>query len=171
MASNDDSNSNSKLNQVKQAIAEQVAIDSTIKTASPLEVTEDDVVEQKDQRVELVRDIAHMVTATGQFKDLVFQVTNLDHPVHAMSVVHDGTEIEILRSMGLSKTLYDTYIGINTPMSGLAGHMKARMGILYPGMGADLHPRSILGAGISGAPRESKQSKGLRDRLDSIMSG
>lgn len=171
MSSKGDSNSTSKVEQIKQAIVEQHATDSIIGSVTGITVVDDDDVEQKDQRVELVRDIAQMVTATGQFKELIFQVTNLDHPVHAMSVVHDGTEIEILRSMGLSKILYDTYIGIDTPMSGLGGHMKARMGIMYPGIGADSHPRNILGAGISGAPRESKQSKGLRDRLDSIMSG
>lgn len=163
MSSNDDSNS--KIEQVKAEMMKRGATDQI------LNVVDDDTVEQKDQRVELVRDIAHMVTATGEFKELVFQVTNLDHPIHAMSVVHDGTEIEILRSMGLSKSLYDVYIGIETPMSGLAGHMKSRMGILYPGPSADLHPRYILGAGISGAPRESKQSRSLRDRLDNIMSG
>ena len=163
MSSNDDSDS--KIEQVKAEMMKRGAVDQI------LNVVDDDTVEQKDQRVELVRDIAHMLTATGEFKELIFQTTNLDHPIHAMSVVHDGTEIQILRSMGLSKTLYDTYIGIDTPMSGLAGHMKSRMGILYPGMGQDLHPRAILGAGISGAPRESKQSRSLRDRLDSIMSG
>jgi len=165
MSSNDDPNSNSKIEQVKAEMVKRGA------TEQILNVVEDDTVEQKDQRVELVRDIAHMLTATGEFKELIFQVTNLDHPIHAMSVVHDGTEIEILRSMGLSESLYETYIGINTPMSGLGGHMKSRMGILYPGMGQDLHPRSILGAGISGAPRESKRSRSLRDQLDSIMSG
>lgn len=166
MSSKDDSNTTSKIEQVKQAIIESHAASGIV-----AEVVDDDTVEQKDQRVELVRDISHMALATGKFKDLIFQVTNLDHPVHAMSVVHDGTEIEMLRSMGLSKPLYDVYIGINTPMSGLAGHMKARMGMLYPGIAQDLHPRAILGAGISGAPRESKQSRSLRDRLDSIMSG
>ena len=166
MASNDDpEKSSSKIEQVKQAIVESYG------SKTLTEVVDDDSVEQKDPRVELVRDISHMALATGNFKDLIFQTTNLDHPVHAMSVVHDGTEIEMLRSMGLSKTLYDVYIGIDTPMSGLAGHMKARMGILYPGIGQDLHPRALLGAGISGAPKESKQSRSLRDRLDSIMSG
>jgi hypothetical protein len=165
MSSKDEVQSISKIEQVKQAIMFAHA------TAGAPEIAEDESIDQKDPRVELVRDISHMALATGQFKELVFQVTNFDHPIHAMSVVHDGTEIELLRSMGLSKNLYDTFIGINKPMSGLAGHMRARMGILYPGMGQDLHPRALLGMGISGAPRESKQSRSLRERLETIMSG
>lgn len=166
MSSDDEQIRISKIEQVKQAI-----IASHMSSGELPEVVDDDTVEQKDQRVELVRDISHMALATGKFKDLIFQTTNLDHPVHAMSVVHDGTEIELLRAMGLSDQLYRIFIGIETPMSGLAGHMRARMGMLYPGIAQDLHPRAILGAGISGAPRESKQSRSLRDRLDSIMSG
>jgi accessory colonization factor AcfC len=58
------------------------------------------------------------------------------------------TDLELLRAMGMSQNVYDILRGNTKYVSGFAGILKTRMGIIYPGgAGVELHPRvAVLGS-------------------------
>lgn len=133
---------------VSQAIAnsssELASFLSDPETFKMLNDAGSDMVELKDPKIELDREIVKMGLAVGEYIDMLPQVTNLDHPQHAKGLAHDMTELEIMRMLGLPEHIYNTVHGREKALSGFFGHLKARMGIVYPGIAVDLHPRGQL---------------------------
>lgn len=128
-----------------------------------LNKSSDDLFKLDDPGVELNREIVKMALAVDEYIDLLPQVTNLDHPAQANGLSHDITELELMRLMGLPFDIYTTYLGRGKPLSGFFGMLKARMGIIYPGFGIDIHPRGQLFGGLS--KNDKKKDQSLRSRI------
>lgn len=132
-----------------------------------LNKSSDDIFKLDDPGVELNREMVKMGLAVDEYIDLLPQVTNLDHPAHAKGLSHDITELELMRLMGLPLDIYTTYLGRGKPLSGFFGMLKARMGIIYPGFGIDIHPRGQLFGGLS--KNDKKKDQSLRQRISSYF--
>ena len=132
-----------------------------------LNKSSDDLFKLDDPAVELNREMVKMGLAVEEYIDLLPQVTNLDHPAHAKGLSHDITELEYMRLLGLPLDMYNTYLGRGKPLSGFFGMLKARMGIIYPGFGIDIHPRGQLFGGLS--KNDKKKDQSLRSRISSYF--
>ena len=132
-------------------------------TINNLNKSSDDLFKLDDPTVELNREMVKMGLAVDEYIDLLPQVTNLDHPAHAKGLSHDITELEYMRLLGLPLDMYNTYLGRGKPLSGFFGMLKARMGIIYPGFGIDIHPRGQLFGGLQ--KKEKKGDQSLRQRI------
>ena len=132
-----------------------------------LNKSSDDLFKLDDPAVELNREMVKMGLAVDEYIDLLPQVTNLDHPAHAKGLSHDITELEYIRLLGLPLDMYNTYLGRGKPLSGFFGMLKARMGIIYPGFGIDIHPRGQLFGGLS--KNDKKKDQSIRSRISSYF--
>jgi hypothetical protein len=101
-----------------------------------------------DPNVDLNRDIAEMAIGGKKYRDLLPQMTNLEHPVQSTTLTANMTDLELMRAMGMSQHTYDILKGDEKYVSGFAGILKTRMSIIYPGStGVELHPRvNLLGS-------------------------
>jgi len=133
-----------------------------------LQKSSEDLFRLDDPNVELNREMVKMGLAVGEYIDMLPQVTNLDHPVHAKGLSHDMTELEIMRMLGLSSSVYAAVLGRDKPLSGFFGHLKARMGIVYPGFGVEIHPRAQL-FGCMGKKDSKSDSQGIKSRIASFF--
>lgn len=149
------------------AQAELAAFLSDESALKQIQGAEDDLFHLDDPNVELNREMVKMGLAVDEYIDLLPQVTNLDHPAHARGLAKDMTELEIMRMLGLPQQVYSTIHGRNNSLSGFFGHLKARMGIVYPGVGMEIHPRGQLFGGLG--KKESKADQGVRQRIASYF--
>ncbi|MCQ6962794.1 hypothetical protein [Methanolobus chelungpuianus] len=101
-----------------------------------------------DPNVDLTRDLAKIALGIKEYRDSLPQMTNLEHPVQSTCLTANMTDLELMRAMGMSQHVYNILKGDNLYVSGFAGMLKTRMGIIYPGAaGVELHPRvSVLGS-------------------------
>ena len=152
---------------VSRSAAELAAFLTDPAVISNLNKSSDDLFKLDDPAVELNREMVKMGLAVDKYIDLLPQVTNLDHPAHAMGLSHDITELEYMRLLGLPLDMYNTYLGRGKPLSGFFGMLKARMGIIYPGFGIDIHPRGQLFGGLS--KNDKKKDQSLRSRISSYF--
>jgi len=152
---------------VSNSAAELAAFLSDPDVMNNLNKSSDDLFKLDDPTVELNREMVKMGLAVGEYIDLLPQVTNLDHPAHAIGLSHDITELELMRLLGLPLDIYTTYLGRGKPLSGFFGMLKARMGIIYPGFGIDIHPRGQLFGGLQ--KKEKKGDQSLRQRISSYF--
>lgn len=127
--------------------------------------------EDKDPQVELTRDIISMAMAHGDFKNILPQVTTLDHPEQAINLSKATSLIEMMRACGMPKQVYDIMMG-NTDATyacGIDGFLRLRMGVFYPGFtGFEMHPRRQLFGGLP-HHQESAKKRGIKDRLLSVF--
>ena len=135
------------------------------------QVQDDEGVEILDPNVELQRGMIEMGMATGEYKDLILQVTNLDNPIQAISLAQDGLQLEYLRAAGMPGQIYEIISGRNMSMSGFFGFLRGRQGVLYPGpQGFDAHPRMQLFRSLFGKPKDDqKTNKTLSERISSLV--
>lgn len=154
-------------NAASQTAAELAAFLSDPEVVNNLKESSDDLFKLDDPTVELNREMVKMGLAVGEYSDLLPQVTNLDHPQHAKGLSHDITELEVMRMMGLSKQMYSTFLGNGKPLSGFFGMLKARMGIIYPGYGIEIHPRGQLFGGLQ--KKGEKGDKSIKQRIASYF--
>ena len=152
---------------VSRSAAELTAFLSDPDVINNLNKSSDDLFKLDDPAVELNREMVKMGLAVDEYIDLLPQVTNLDHPAHAKGLSHDITELEYMRLLGLPLDMYNTYLGRGKPLSGFFGMLKARMGIIYPGFGIDIHPRGQLFGGLS--KNDKKKDQSLRSRISSYF--
>ena len=154
-------------NAASQTSAELAAFLSDPDVAHTLKESSDDLFKLDDPTVELNREMVKMGLAVDEYIDLLPQVSNLDHPAHAKGLSHDITELEIMRMMGLPNQMYTTILGRGKPLSGFFGMLKARMGIIYPGMGIEIHPRGQLFGGLQ--KKDQKGDKSIKQRIASYF--
>jgi len=110
-----------------------------------------DAIINKDPHTELTRTQMELGTAYGDYEGLLPQVTNFDHPMQAMSIDKDMTELDFMRALGLPEEMYNIMKGKSKKnqdgtwdirATGFNGLMRARMGLVYPGIeGMEFHPR------------------------------
>lgn len=152
---------------VARSAAELATLLTDPEVINNLNKSSDDLFKLDDPAVELNREMVKMGLAVDEYIDLLPQVTNLDHPAHAKGLSHDITELELMRLMGLPLDIYTTYLGRGKPLSGFFGMLKARMGIIYPGFGIDIHPRGQLFGGLS--KNDKKKDQSLRQRISAYF--
>ena len=136
-------------------------------------VQDDEGLEVKDPNVEFLKQMAEMGLAAGDYKDLLLQVTNFDHPIQAQCIAKDGVQLEWMRQAGMPKAIYEIIHGKDKSFSGYFGILRARQGILYPGpQGFEAHPRMQLFNSILGRRRgdTEKGRSSLGEKLSSLMS-
>lgn len=164
----DISNENELSNRQKSI---QFAMQGRDSVDGKVEVVSDQTLEDKDPHVELTRETIKMAMGYGEFKGLLPQVTNLDHPLQAASLAKSASLIEIMRAMGMPKPIYEIIMGHtdNTFISGIDGFLRARMAVIYPGLlGSEMHPRKQLFGGIT-ASKEAQQKRGITSKIMSMF--
>lgn len=113
-----------------------------------------------DQGVELQRETIEKALAQGkENEELLYSMTNLDHPIQAATITQNLTLIEMMRGWGLDFNTYTMIRGNGKNITGFTLYLKSLMGVLYPGILALLHPRSL----ILGLTRD--KAEGTIDRL------
>lgn len=134
-----------------------------------------DSVLRKDPNVELTKIQLQMGLAVPPYEGTILQVTPFDHPIQTMSIISDLTMLEWMKALGLPKNVYEllkgeSYMdekgGIHIMNTGFFGFMRARMGLLYPGLdGMMFHPREQILRGTRKDKDEKKAQAGWVKRL------
>jgi len=134
-----------------------------------------DSVLHKDPNVELTKIQMEMGMAYPPYEGLLLEVTNFDHPMQAISVIKDMTELEFMRSLGLPEAMFKFLKGesilddkgnYKVAASGFNGHMRGRMGLVYPGIdGMMFHPREQIFRNSRPAQNKKEGSKSLIQRI------
>ena len=128
-----------------------------------------DSVIQKDPNVELTKIQLQMGMAVPPYEGVLLQVTPFDHPIQTISIIKDLTMLDFYRSFGLPEDVYNSLKGFSfldekgIPQirnTGFNGFMRARMGLLYPGIeGMEFHPREQIMKGTARRDQEKKERK------------